>query len=73
MALILWHYQQGAQLTEDERQKLIQWTGHSGDRKIFLNNLVSHKKWMEVTLTEFLDEFEGTITQIKSRLESVQS
>jgi hypothetical protein len=69
IALILWHYQQGSQLNTEERKQLIQWTEQSEDRKILMNDLISHKKWIELTLMEFLSEFEKSITQIKSRLE----
>ncbi len=70
IALILWHYQQGSQLSTEERSQLIQWTEQSEERKIFLHDLVYQKKWLELTLFQFLNEFNQSITLIKSKLES---
>jgi hypothetical protein len=72
IALILWHYQQGSQLSEEERKQLLHWIEQSDDRKRFLNDLVYQKKWVELTLMQFLNEFNPTITQIKSGLVSFQ-
>ncbi len=73
IALILWHYQQGSQLSTEERSQLIQWTEQSEDRKFFLHDLIYQKKWVELTLIQFLNEFDQSITQIKSKLESSKS
>ncbi len=73
IALLLWHYQQGSQLTTEERRQLIQWTEQSEDRKNLLSDVAYNKKWIELTLKEFLLEFEESITQIKSRLERSQA
>lgn len=70
IALILWHYQQGSQLSTEERSQLIQWTEQSEERKIFLRDLIYQKKWVELTLIQFLNEFDQSITQIKSKFES---
>jgi hypothetical protein len=72
IALILWHYQQGSQLSTEERRQLLTWTEQSEDRKRFLNDLVYQKKWVELTLMQFLNEFNHTITQIKSGFGSLQ-
>jgi hypothetical protein len=69
IVLILWHYQQGSQLSTEERSQLIQWTEQSEERKIFLHDLAYQKKWLELTLIQFLNEFDQSITLIKSRLE----
>ncbi|MEJ0079859.1 MAG: hypothetical protein WDM78_16100 [Puia sp.] len=66
IALILWHYQQGSQLSAEERKQLLHWTDQSEDRRRFLNDLIYQKKWVELTLMQFLNEFNDTITQIKS-------
>ncbi len=73
IALLLWHYQQGSQLTTEERKQLIQWTEQSEDRRNLLKDIASNKKWIERTLKEFLLEFEESITQIKSRLELTEA
>ena len=72
IALILWHYQQGSQLSTEERKQLLHWTEQSEDRKRLLNDLVHHKKWLELTLMQFLNEFNHTIMQIKSGFGSLQ-
>jgi hypothetical protein len=64
IALILWHYKQGSQLNTEERKQLIQWTEQSEDRKMLMNDLISHKKWIELTLKEFLLEFELSVAHI---------
>jgi hypothetical protein len=69
IALILWHYKQGSQLNTEERKQLIQWTEQSADRKLLMNDLIYHKKWIELTLMEFLLEFEQSIARMKSTLE----
>jgi hypothetical protein len=71
IALILWYYQQGLPLSKEERQQLMGWTQESEDRKILLTDLVYQKKWMELTLLEFLNEFDQTISHIKSKFEGV--
>jgi hypothetical protein len=68
IALILWHYQQGSQLSTEERKQLFQWMEQSEDRKILMSDLISHKKWITLTLMEFLSEFEQAISQITSRV-----
>jgi hypothetical protein len=69
IALILWHYQQGAQLSTEERRQLLQWTEQSEDRRMLLSDLIYQKKWVELTLMQFLNEFDQTIAHIKSGLE----
>jgi hypothetical protein len=73
IALILWHYQQGSQLSTEERQQLLHWTEQSEERRLLLSDLIYKKKWVELTLMEFLNEFDQTIAHIKSRLELSQS
>ncbi len=72
IALILWHYQQGSQLSAEERKQLLDWTEQSEDRKRFLNDLIYQKKWVELTLMQFLNEFDHTISQIKSGIGTLQ-
>jgi hypothetical protein len=73
IALILWHYKQGAQLSTEERQQLMHWTEQSEDRRHLLSDLIYQNKWIELTLMQFLNEFDDTIKQIKSGLESARS
>jgi hypothetical protein len=73
IALILWHYQQGSELTTEERQHLIQWTEKSDERRILLHDLIYQKKWVELTLFQFLTEFDHSINLIKSRLDPSKS
>jgi hypothetical protein len=72
IALILWHFQQGSQLSTEERKQLLHWTAQSEERKLFLNDLIYQKKWVELTLMQFLNEFNQTITHIKSGFGSLQ-
>jgi hypothetical protein len=73
IALILWYYKQGSQLSTEERKQLQQWTEQSEDRRVLLSDLIYQKKWLELTLMEFLNEFDHAITQIKSNLGSIKS
>jgi hypothetical protein len=73
IALILWHYKQGGQLSTEERQQLIHWTEQSEDRRHLLSDLVYQNKWIELTLMQFLNEFDDTIKKIKSGLEPART
>lgn len=70
IAVIIWHYQQGSALSTEERKQLLQWTEQSEDRKILFSNLIYQKKWVELSLMQFLNEFDQTITHIKSRIDA---
>jgi hypothetical protein len=70
IALILWYYKQGSQLSAEERQQLLQWTEQSEERRVLLNDLIYQKKWIELTLMQFLNEFDQSISKIKLGLES---
>lgn len=69
IALILWHYKQGAQLSAEERKQLMHWTEQSEDRRHLLSDLVYQNKWIELTLMQFLIAFDDAIKGIKSGLE----
>lgn len=70
IALILWHYKQGAQLSTEERKQLLHWTEQSEERRHLLKDLIYQDKWVELTLMQFLNEFDEEIKQIKSGLDS---
>ncbi len=68
VALILWHYQQGSQLTTEERSQLQQWLALSEERRLFFSDLANQKEWLRLTLFEFLSEYEYVFDSIRSRL-----
>ncbi len=72
IALILWYYKEGSQLSTEERQQLMHWTEQSEERKLLLSDLIYQKKWLDLTLMEFLNEFDHAISQIKSNLVSIK-
>lgn len=72
IALILLHYQQGKQLSNAERQQLLHWTDQSAERRLLLGDLEYQKKWIELTLMQFMNDFDHSITHIKSGLGTSQ-
>ena len=73
IALLLWYYQQGTQLNSEERKQLSTWVSQSEERNVLFNDVIYKKQWLQLTLMQFLNQFETAIGQISGTLKQTNA